>query len=773
MSRLQNGQPPRSAHLSKYATDISADSAVVSKQIDYLSSKTISTFNLFSSEIEKESNFLERINSKIKVLQLYSKSSSEDIYYYGDSFDNFDNVDTSAKYDLPLASTVDGFLSLPIVNSSVWAIDSVNIIDKDENGNQMSNGFLGNSHMAIQSTTATTQALANTASSYRYLFQGGKSLNNVANAYRDKDPDTYFEYEKLKVTNTKGTSQDYEFQYKNKINNQNLIYQWNNSDNTPLSLVLEISKRGSAPANSISITPFFGYDEINITPIKITSILVETIDPGFDPKEEILSSSIVVGPTAIPTSVTDSNNFFFKKAVIKFAERNVSKVTVKIEQSSSTGVAIKHAYWTVASAIPNYSFSPTDYIALEGDNKPKMEDVWAVSSRFNPSLIYNKSTISSTTGVESSLDRLIPSISNPTEITGGSQLSTAISISGVQDVPVTYYVMKAFDKKKNKYVYVEKIDVLTPDEFDNECKQVPAGSTIYVNWWPASSKIIGHDTPANAGSSGAAKAFYNASDINDPKYDAILRPFFENPSYLPGDTPSVGIAEQIYQWWELKYKMTGVEKNDGFKGSSTPSYLLGERYNITEAQIIPEQFQKITKPKVRYNINLNKNYEIIRDGDNIDDQTVAAKRWSIGLRDISVGNELYNTSAEIISKPFNFPYPVEYLMLYSDYSIPVAEMANEFSEQTEFISYYISVEGKDGPWLPISPVENPFNSNIPEIYSFSKNISSELRIPGIAYVDINSEVNSVRVRIKIRKPNMLNGTPLINYYQLAAKVKRA
>jgi len=767
MSQLQNGQPPRSAHLSKYATDISADSAVVSKQIDYLSSKTISTFNLFSSEIEKESNFLERINSKIKVLQLYSKSSSEDIYYYGDSFDNFDNVDTSAKYDLPLASTVDGFLSLPIVNSSVWAIDSVSIIDKDENGNQLSNGFLGNSHMAIQSTTATTQALANTASSYKYLFEGGKSLNNVASAYRDKNPDTYFEYEKLNVTNTKGTSQDYEFQYKNKINNQNLIYQWNNSDNTPLRLVLEVSKRGSAPANSISITPFFGYDEINITPIKITSIVIETIDSGFDPKEEILSSSIVVGPTAIPTSVTDSNNFFFKKAVIKFAERNVSKITVKIEQSSSAGVAIKHAYWTVASVIPNYYFSATDYASFGQDNQPVPENIWSGSSRFNPSLIYNKSTISSITGVESSLDRLIPSISNPTEITGGSDLSRRVTISGVQDVPVTYYVMKAFDKKKNKYVYVESIKTLEPDEFANEIKQVPAGKTPYVDWWPASSKIIGYDTPG-----GSARAFYSASNINDPKYDAILRPFFANPNYVPA-TPGYGVTSDVYEWWALKYKMTGVEKNSAFMGTSTPSYYLGERYNITEAQIIPEQFQKITKPQVRYNINLNKNYEIIRDGDKIDDQTVAAKRWSIGLRDVSVGNELYNTSAEIISKPFNFPYPVEYLMLYSDYSIPVAEMANEFSEQTEFISYYISVEGKDGPWLPISPVENPFNSNIPEIYSFSKNISSELRLPGIAYVDINSEVNSVRVRIKIRKPNMLNGTPLINYYQLAAKVKRA
>ena len=737
-----------------------------------MASKTVSTFNLFSSEIEKESNFLERINSKIKVLQLYSKSSSEDIYYYGDSFDNFDNIDTSANYDLPLASTVDGFLSLPVVDSAVWAIDSATILDKDENGNQLSNGFLGNSHMAIQDTTITAPALANTASSYKYLFQDGKPLNNVAYAYRDKNPDTYFEYEKLKVTNARGASQDYEFQYKNKINNQNLIYQWNNSDDSPLKLVLQIAKRGSAPANSLSITPFFGYDEINITPIKITSIMIETIDAGFQPKEEILSSPITVGPTAIPTSVTDSSNFFFKKAVIKFAERNVSKVTVKIEQSNAASVTIKHAYWTVASVSGNYEFNVSDYVSFDDDNRPVPESIWSGSSRFNPSLIYNKSTISTITGIESSLDQLIPSISNPTEVTGGSVMSRRAVITGVQDVEVKYYMMRVFDKKKSKYVYVEDIDLLTTEELGNELKQVPSGSTPFLNWWPASSKITGYDTPANAGAAGSGRAFYSKTDPNDPKYDAILRPFFASPNYVPA-TPNYGYTPDIYEWWALKYKMTGVEKNSAYKGSSTPSYYLGERYTVTDSQIISEPFQKITKPKVRYNINLNKNYEIIRDGDKINDQTVAAKRWSIGLRDISVSNDLYNTSAEIISKPFNFPYPVEYLMLYSDYTIPITEMANEFSEQTEFISYYISVEGKDGPWLPISPVEDPFNSDIPEIYSFSKNISSELRIPGIAYIDIDSEVNSIRVRIKIRKPNMLNGTPLINYYQLAAKVKRA
>jgi len=53
----------------------------MSRQIDFLLAKLVNAFNLFQSETEKESNSLNRINSKVKILQLYSKSTSEDIYY--------------------------------------------------------------------------------------------------------------------------------------------------------------------------------------------------------------------------------------------------------------------------------------------------------------------------------------------------------------------------------------------------------------------------------------------------------------------------------------------------------------------------------------------------------------------------------------------------------------------------------------------------------------------------------------------------------------------
>ena len=101
----------------------------MARQMDYLLAKTISSFNLFQSEIDKESNSLNRINSKVKVLQLYSKSSSEDIYYLGDSFENFENVDLTAKYTSPISIVTEGHLSLPVISGSVWPIENISIKD--------------------------------------------------------------------------------------------------------------------------------------------------------------------------------------------------------------------------------------------------------------------------------------------------------------------------------------------------------------------------------------------------------------------------------------------------------------------------------------------------------------------------------------------------------------------------------------------------------------------------------------------------------------------
>ena len=61
---------------------------------------------MFTSEIENEKKYSQRIFSKAKVLQMYSQSPAEDIVYLGDSFDNQDYMDFAkmSKTENPLVS---------------------------------------------------------------------------------------------------------------------------------------------------------------------------------------------------------------------------------------------------------------------------------------------------------------------------------------------------------------------------------------------------------------------------------------------------------------------------------------------------------------------------------------------------------------------------------------------------------------------------------------------------------------------------------------------
>lgn len=90
---LSKGEPPSSQKMNRYFSNLKNDINISSKQLDYLLAKTISTYNLFFSEIENEKKYSKRIFSKSKILQMYSQSPAEDIVYIGDSFDNQDYVD--------------------------------------------------------------------------------------------------------------------------------------------------------------------------------------------------------------------------------------------------------------------------------------------------------------------------------------------------------------------------------------------------------------------------------------------------------------------------------------------------------------------------------------------------------------------------------------------------------------------------------------------------------------------------------------------------------
>ena len=137
--------------------------------MDYLSAKAISNFNMFTSEVEQENSFLNRIKNKIKVLQMYSSSPANDLFYVGSSFDNTDYIEYSKIESTDVLPTIDnGQMTLSKVTTSAWVPQRVFIEEAS------SNGVAGNNH--------SVYASAEDNPPYRYFFQDSptsRSINNV------------------------------------------------------------------------------------------------------------------------------------------------------------------------------------------------------------------------------------------------------------------------------------------------------------------------------------------------------------------------------------------------------------------------------------------------------------------------------------------------------------------------------------------------------------------------------------------------------------------
>ena len=250
-NQVIKGEPPSSKKFNKFISDIADDLNISAKQLDYQSAQLVSMYNLFNSEIQKENQFTNRIKSKVRILQAYSEAPSEDLYYFGDSFENMDFIDLTKTPRNSLALVKNGSASLPVYSANSWLVKSISI---DENA---SNGFIGNNHAVY--------AKSNIDSNYRYMFQDNSSVGLLQNV-TDSNPLTYFEYEGIYINpieKNKNGAKNFEFTYeqtsyldgKKTINYKN----WSEKKlDTPLVLSLKIKANSSKKTNSISIIPYFG-----------------------------------------------------------------------------------------------------------------------------------------------------------------------------------------------------------------------------------------------------------------------------------------------------------------------------------------------------------------------------------------------------------------------------------------------------------------------------------------------------------------------------------
>ena len=386
------GEPPFSEKFNKFSSEFTVDINTAAKQIDYINAKLINGFNLFTQEIQNEKKYVERTISKARILQMYNQSPSNDLVYYGDSFENSDKIDVTKISFNKNPLIFNGMMTLPLTVKSKLRISKTSI--------EASNGFMGNNHMVLRSINPDNTSI------YKYVFEGSPGISTVSNL-SDSNPLTYFEYEAINVDKT--TSDSYQFMSENEfcyvttsqvntgLPNNQLINWSNHNVSSPLILKVTFQTNSSDYVNNIDIIPYFGSSQL----IKVSQINVYNKSGMV---ENILSSDIYIGSSFAPLDINIVNNYFYNEANIKFSERQVSKVEIMFEQTSFSDIQIQHVYWR-----------PKD-IAENGPLRGM--------PRFNPdklsSNLYQK--------IEYDKNAIIPKISSPNVYKTGSVAPKKINV---------------------------------------------------------------------------------------------------------------------------------------------------------------------------------------------------------------------------------------------------------------------------------------------------------------------------------------------------------
>ena len=417
-----------------FTGNYSDDINIIAKQIDYLTAVFINSHNIFTDEIAQENNFINRIKSKVKILQMYSSSPSSDLYYFGNSFDSSDYIDFSKidnKDQLPLIDNGQMTLSLGTIKN--WVPRSIFI---DEG----SNGYRGSNHAVYASSTSTNV--------YKYFFEDTPTIINQENI-RDNNPLTFFEYEQINIENKKPDSKDFEYKYiVNSGTDIPTTYEdWSSFKGNSLSLNIVMEKEMAESANFIKIIPYFGSANYIVKDVTVKS--VEVVDE-LNVKENILTQPIYISSSFIPSSIDKVKNFYYREAKISFSERKVKSIKISFEQSGSIPVNIKHIYYK-PSTTGNQSNPYSTQLRFD-PNSP----VVTTEMKF-PSIPWSTKTYN--------INGLIPSYNQPNFFKSETQNTKTIDVKLSREIPKAVGFVIKVKSKDGSFHYITK---RLYDNFDSE-----------------------------------------------------------------------------------------------------------------------------------------------------------------------------------------------------------------------------------------------------------------------------------------------------------------
>lgn len=137
------------------------------------------------------------------------------------------------------------------------------------------------------------------------------------------------------------------------------------------------------------------------------------------------------------------------------------------------------------------------------------------------------------------------------------------------------------------------------------------------------------------------------------------------------------------------------------------------------------------------------------------------ERWAIGIKDMALATTNYDQSSTLVSKSFKVDGVIDKVAIEADYDIPA-----DFNDaEGQWVEFFVSPnDGAD--WFQISNIQDDFYS-IPEIISFNNPIPKEFREVNVAYYNVKEVVNSITVKIVLRRPaDLVSSTPVVRSYKL-------
>ena len=679
---------------------------------------------MFTSEVEQENSFINRIKNKIKVLQMYSSSPANDLFYVGSSFDSTDYIDYSRIESTDILPTIDnGQMSLSKVTTSTWTPQRVFIEETS------SNGIAGNNHSVYNSAKDTPP--------YRYFFQDSPTSRNINNII-DNNPLTFFEYEQINIPAPRKPlgNRNFEFQYiKNLYSRtstgeeiQEEYYDWSTFTVNDLQLVTVLESDNPEKANFINIIPYFGSNNHITKDIKIEKIEVKN---NLNEVENILTEPIYISSGLIPSSLDSARRFFYKEANIKFTERKVKSIKIFFKQLNYNDAKIQHIYF---EPIKSKTTIGGRVIQENVESNP-----YFTQTRFNP----DDPTIAPSLGYPSiswsekiwNHAQLTPLYNQPNLFKSETNNSIDFSITLKRNIPVntgwtlratgtdgkTYYIT-------NNFILKFKYNAVATPQYQLE------GLSGITNTG-TNPTYSGYVTVAKPTNNTALVEGWMANKIT------TTNGITTNESQVE--------AAAVVNWFNTTSQgFTKQQKYDLFK----------LRVDTITAENINTDATKVQTKS--YTVPLERKFDFI-DG----------QRKSISLRDITVGYEEFSNKAQIVSKQFDFNSPIEYLTLSAEAGLSGQLSANV---NMEYIKYYISLDGGSS-WIRVSPIESPL-SEVGEVLAFNQNVDNTFKIPGVEYYNaptVPENPKSLIVKIDIEKPSGENISPILYSYKVGVKVRNS